>query len=176
MGGLFRGVRAPASLKRVKGCSWMFINIPIFRGVRAPASLKLLVGSTLADATRSLPGRTRPGLIEAKEVHEADGGNAPLLFRGVRAPASLKLDHRLEPHARGLPALPGRTRPGLIEASRRGWSCKFGPGLFRGVRAPASLKPGDSPFLVAAPGILFRGVRAPASLKRPSRRGAGPPS
>ena len=88
----------------------------------------------------SLPGRTRPGLIEAtagagsgptsstglfrgipapaslKPVEDG-GGQAGhgKLFRGIPVPASLKPPARLRERRDHL-ALPGRTRPGLIEA------------------------------------------------------------
>ena len=61
--------------------------------------------------------------------------------------------------------LPGRTRPGLIEAARRFEIFITGPKLFRGVRAPASLKPVPAVAEKAQHEGLFRGVRAPASLK-----------
>ena len=64
----------------------------LFRGVRAPASLK----------------RGVPVLVE----QQVD------LFRGVRAPASLKRGAAVSPRNLNVPALPGRTRPGLIEASQ----------------------------------------------------------
>ena len=95
MGGLFRGVRAPASLKR--------------RGLAGRA----------ADPP-TLPGRTRPGLIEAPTGPSRHPRPCSRLFRGVRAPASLK------PRLRGIRGrippgtLPGRTRPGLIEAGTDG--------------------------------------------------------
>ena len=94
-------------------------------------------------ASSSLPGRTRPGLIEApghglrwhrvaalfrgvrapaslkrELTGERTAPDAPDLFRGVRAPASLKRSSRLPGRGRRT-SLPGRTRPGLIEAKRR---------------------------------------------------------
>ena len=66
----------------------------------------------------TLPGRTRPGLIEAGTGGRSSPRPAPL-FRGVLAPASLKLEPALRSHDPGRPpALPGQTRPGLIEATR----------------------------------------------------------
>ena len=132
MGGLFRGVRAPASLKQRSRHGAVRPGLieatpesrpsGLFRGVRAPASLKLVRAFPLSVSEKhdylkreaiALPGRTRPGLIEA--VPGFGQGYVP-----------------------GRP-LPGRTRPGLIEASRcpaiNLWAI-----LFRGVRAPASLK------------------------------------
>ena len=63
--------------------------------------------------------------------------------------------------------LPGRTRPGLIEArtSEAVISDPEAGGLFRGVRAPASLKRSVATDIVDSMALLFRGVRAPASLK-----------
>ena len=108
---LFRGVRAPASLKRV-AIHPMHAK-PAFRGVRAPVKAR-----SAHAGSRPLPGRTRPGLIEATEQ------------AGVPAVS----------HFQCRP-LPGRTRPGLIEAiSPTAWVRPTRLGLFRGVRAPASLK------------------------------------
>ena len=61
---LFRGVRAPASLKPFRHADLFAADCGLFRGVRAPASLK----------------------------HVVRGHHDPVLrlFRGVRAPASLK--------------------------------------------------------------------------------------
>ena len=53
----------------------------LFRGVRAPASLKLLGGRGVAPSPASpLPGRTRPGLIEATRPPSTDPLNALLSF------------------------------------------------------------------------------------------------
>ena len=69
----------------------MAVRCAIFRGVRAPASLKpLLLTYYESLAYHALPGRTRPGLIEAE----------------LGDPDVERRDY----------ALPGRTRPGLIEA------------------------------------------------------------
>ena len=93
-GGLFRGVRAPASLKLGVDVFMGDDGPGLFRGVRAPASLKrALPEHDDRPGDGALPGRTRPGLIEAS------GGSHRF---GSRRSASL----------------PGRTRPGLIEASR----------------------------------------------------------
>ena len=120
----------------------------LFRGVRAPASLKLVGGRSLirgvrTSASRSLPGRTRPGLIEAPSLMSTPsrpGIEAAVrhLFRGVRAPASLK------PHG------------ALIQTA-----AMPAEGLFRGVRAPASLKRSSEKSLPGRtrPGLIEAGVR-----------------
>ena len=123
---LFRGVRAPASLKqpgrvvvaRAHGAQ-------LFRGVRAPASLKRASWpESCPTPRRPLPGRTRPGLIEAPSPGQPPSTAPSPLFRGVRAPASLKLVPLSVRRAQIPVALPGRTRPGLIEARTRSreWS------------------------------------------------------
>ena len=110
------------------------------------------------------PGRSRPGLIEARRpARRGPADTAPI--RGVRAPASLKLPvaiprHELIPAIRGVRApaslkrgivdlrgtqiselYPGRSRPGLIEADRGQYAPAPDLRTIRGVRAPASLKP-----------------------------------
>jgi len=62
---------------------------PVFRGLIAPASLKRLLGGGLGGLVSSFPGLDCPGLIEAKcfKVKIPEDGD---VFRGLIAPASLK--------------------------------------------------------------------------------------
>ena len=110
----FRGGNAPASLKHDRRWDLEARYEMPFRGGNAPASLKRGIMDALSTGSPFLPGRKRPGLIEAPMV------SAPRLpmrtFRGGNAPASLKLwvEHL---KLQEMKYLPGRKRPGLIEAT-----------------------------------------------------------
>ena len=136
MGGLFRGVRAPASLKRAEARRPRERDAALFRGVRAPASLK-------------------PGDLELNRPQ-------PLgLFRGVRAPASLKRPCHFAFSCALSGPLPGRTRPGLIEAGPTDARLSALHLLFRGVRAPASLKLNLQKRAFVADALTSSGAYAP---------------
>ena len=85
----FRGEFAPASLKRSEVQEFTAL-ITRFRGEFAPASLKLVPADHRGDEADRIPGRIRPGLIEAGHETPASGP-CPMM-------------------------IPGRIRPGLIEA------------------------------------------------------------
>ena len=94
--------------------------------------------------TRALPGRTRPGLIEASSRRDICGRGelSRSALPGRTRPGLIEASSGLAcPRRQLTAALPGRTRPGLIEACiALTMGASFGSVLFRGVRAPASLK------------------------------------
>ena len=138
MGGLFRGVRAPASLKQVA-----------HRGARCAAPWRTLPGRTRPGlieacrswpgrcrARRSLPGRTRPGLIEAGSAPRPPA--VPRTLPGRTRPGLIEArSTRRRSISTALP-LPGRTRPGLIEATPR-YSAGFLSAPSSGASSPRAL-------------------------------------
>ena len=191
----FRGEAAPASLKRdsVPG-RLASSGPPNFRGEAAPASLKraqaIGVGLGPSDNATGFPGRSCPGLIEARRTaapvrprlaataaSKAGGGPLGPHFRGEAAPASLKPGAQAACHL----TTPGRSCPGLIEANSEaaledqcvgdrfpGRSC---PGLIEARRICRSSRSYFHLRLIAGlvtaivASFNFRGEAAPASLK-----------
>ena len=96
---------APASLKQRFGDLGTADEVG-FRGVIAPASLKREADRGRAASAEPFPGRDRPGFIEAPTARPKSKSTWPR-FRSMSAPASLKLadvgsgDHVLD-------AFPGR--------------------------------------------------------------------
>ena len=167
MAELFRGVRAPASLKpRHHWRSHQHRHV-LFRGVRAPASLKRDDQQAIRDDQFLFRGVRAPASL--KRDHRAGHGrpDGNPLFRGVRAPASLKLGAGAEGRRGTRPrrALPGRTRPGLIEASGRPPPGGRAPTALPGRTRPGLIEAGPRCRCSPRRWFLFRGVRAPASLK-----------
>ena len=64
------------------------LKLRAFRGLIAPASLKRTNGPAAGTAGGNLPGPNRPGLIEAEMALAGSDGHGA--FRGLIAPASLK--------------------------------------------------------------------------------------
>ena len=112
----FRGLCAPASLKRRNRSPPPAVRRRRFRGLCAPASLKPRTRRGPPHPHPRFPGPLRPGLIEAA------------------------LDPVLPVAA--LPVFPGPLRPGLIEACEFGDRGLAISRCFRGLCAPASLKHG----------------------------------
>jgi len=178
---LFRGIIAPASLKRRIRAPIGDLRSP-FPGHHRPGLIEAgpRVGSPTFLDLAPFPGHHRPGLIEAwlAEVRDVNTGE---LFRGIIAPASLKrgtprwhvppCEERL---FRGIIAPASLKRPVQADAVVvRGR-------LFRGIIAPASLKQIDSDLVPSGQVRLFRGIIAPASLKLDllggeAHHGADPP-
>ena len=166
MGGLFRGIFAPASLK-LGDRSGVDEGSHLFRGIFAPASLKQ--HRLRAQGARNpgpLPGHLRPGLIEARPTRGRSSRTNPPLPGHLR-PGLIEATEKEIPLTKTTP-LPGHLRPGLIEAMAA-WSFCFQFVLFRGIFAPASLKQHHVGLAHVSEGSgLFRGIFAPASLKRPT--------
>ena len=156
------GVRARASLKHPPQGAHLERAALALLGVRARASLKPRAGRAEDRRPRAVPGRSRPGLIEAPS-RVAD------LRRSSRTPGRSRpglIEARSPPRSDAPPScVPGRLRPGHIEAaSAAGWDSRRSRPL-PGVRARASLKPLIEPLKVRLIVDPFLGLRARASLK-----------
>ena len=87
---------------------------PLFRGIRAPASLKLPGLHESGRRVRAFPGHPCPGLIEAtNSATSGRRGSAP--FPGHPCPGLIEAT-TWSGRSRGASAFPGHPCPGLIEA------------------------------------------------------------
>ena len=139
----FPGRHCPGLIEAARGTRNAWGSRRGFRGVIAPASLKRTDAESEISSPCSFPGCRCPGLIEATRIDNRArprpgcfrGGAAPaslkqvialrvhqgvdLGFRGVIAPASLKQWNHWWHRPHWSSRFPGRHCPGLIEARRQ---------------------------------------------------------
>ena len=132
-----RGLRAPASLKRLLRTSRL-LRLRASPGSSGPGFVEASASTPSTTTTAwTSPGSSGPGFVEARYASSAKHWRS--LSPGSSGPGFVEAGRRSPPTPYP-PRSPGSSGPGFVEAAPHRVSMRSCPRRHRGLRAPASLK------------------------------------